>query len=234
MWRAVLRSMYSSGLNPLTSPAILQSKMVVSKCVIRPTPETPSTMFDHTVSRSFPIGVIKPMPVTATRRPLELDVMLPAYGRQGQITPARSGKTCPSVWTPCPYRHQGRASEQLADLQGELQSQTSRRHLQISPEQLAQLVEAVQDRVPVQSKVGRSFFDRSSNQVGLERFQELSAVAHLGIKEAAEAVRYETFGEAWILGQDEMRDQFVVAVDHAFRAQLAAGLDRLLGLEVRP
>src|ERR1700686_940213 len=34
-------------------------------------PDTPSTMFDHTVSRSLPIGVTKPMPVTTTRRPLE-------------------------------------------------------------------------------------------------------------------------------------------------------------------
>src|SRR5713226_1612131 len=32
----------------------------------------PSTRFDHTVSRSLPMGVIKPIPVTATRRPLEL------------------------------------------------------------------------------------------------------------------------------------------------------------------
>src|SRR6267143_6074364 len=74
MWRAVLRSMYSSALKPLTSPAILVSKLVVSKCVIRPTPETPSTMFDQTVSTSLPMGVMKPMPVTATRRPLELDL----------------------------------------------------------------------------------------------------------------------------------------------------------------
>ena len=47
-------------------------------------PETPSIMFDQTVSTSLPIGVINPMPVTATRRPFELDVMAQAYGRQGQ------------------------------------------------------------------------------------------------------------------------------------------------------
>ena len=92
MWRAVLRSMYSSGLKPLTSPAILQSKIAVSKCVIRPMPETPSTMFDQTVSTSLPIGVTNPMPVTATRRPFELEVMKQAYGRQGQLTPSPCGK----------------------------------------------------------------------------------------------------------------------------------------------
>src|SRR5437879_9648408 len=83
MWRAVLRSMYSSALKPLTSAAILVSKRAVSKRVIWPTPETPSIMFDHTVSRSLPIGVMKPMPVTATRRPLELDVMDPSIGTAG-------------------------------------------------------------------------------------------------------------------------------------------------------
>ena len=83
MRRAALGSMYSSGLKPLTSPAILVSKLVVSKWVMRPMPETPSTMFDQTVSRSLPIGVMKPMPVTATRRPFELDAMTQGYGRQG-------------------------------------------------------------------------------------------------------------------------------------------------------
>src|SRR6266436_4825554 len=72
MWRAVLRSMYSSGLKPLTSAAILVSKPLVSNRVIGPMPDEPSTMFDHTVSRSLPMGVMKPMPVTATRRPLDL------------------------------------------------------------------------------------------------------------------------------------------------------------------
>src|SRR5258708_20789696 len=72
MGRAVFLSMYSSGLKPLTSAAILVSKRLVWKRVMRPTPDTPSTMFDHTVSRSLPMGVMKPIPVTATRRPLDL------------------------------------------------------------------------------------------------------------------------------------------------------------------
>src|ERR1700730_10983301 len=120
MWRAGLRSIYFSGVKPLTSPAILQSKIVVLKCVIRPIPETPSIMFDQTVSTSFPIGVMKPMPVTATRRPLELDVMSPAYGRRGQSTLAFGGKTGPQAWTSCPNLHQSGNSEQLSDLQRKL------------------------------------------------------------------------------------------------------------------
>src|SRR5229473_4449320 len=140
MWRAVLRSMYSSGLNPLTSPAILQSKIVVSKCVIRPIPETPSIKFDQTVSTSFPIGVMKPMPVTATRRPLELDVMPSAYGRRGQSTLAFGGKTGPPAWTSCPKLHQIQQLEQLSDLQGELEPEARRWDFEVSTEKLTELV----------------------------------------------------------------------------------------------
>src|SRR5258708_13369676 len=136
MWRAVLRSMYSSGLKPLTSPAILVSKPVVSKWVIWPMPETRSTMFDHTVSTSFPIGVMKPMPVTATRRPLELDVMRPAYGRKGQLALAFGGKTGPQVWTSSPNLYQNPLSEQLSDLQRELQAQAGRPYLHVTPHPL--------------------------------------------------------------------------------------------------
>src|SRR5579859_1652078 len=91
MWRAVLRSIQSSGLKPLTSAAILVSKPSVSKCVIQLTPETPSTRFDQTVSTSLPIGVTKPMPVTATRRPLECEFIaskttdLKAYLQQWKV-----------------------------------------------------------------------------------------------------------------------------------------------------
>src|SRR5437016_14361091 len=64
--------MYRSGSKSFTSAAILVEYSVVSKRVIGPTPETPSTRLDQTVSRSFPTGVTKPRPVTATRRPLAL------------------------------------------------------------------------------------------------------------------------------------------------------------------
>src|SRR5258708_5087717 len=147
MWRALLRSLYSSGLKPLTSPAILQSKIVVSKWVIRPIPETPSIRFDQTVSTSFPIGVMKPMPVTATRRPLELDVMRAAYGRRGQSTLAFGGKTGLSAWTSCPNLHRIPQLEQLSDLQRELQPEARRRDFEVPAEKLAQLVETVQDGV---------------------------------------------------------------------------------------
>src|SRR5258708_20509616 len=151
MWRAVLRSMYSSGLKPLTSPAILQSKIVVSKCVIRPVPEKDWSMLGQSVSRSFPIGVMKPMPVTATRRPLELDVMWPAYGRRGQSTLAFGGKTSLPAWTSCPTLHQIPQLEQLSYLQGELQPEARRRDVQVSTEKLTQLVETVQHGVAVRA-----------------------------------------------------------------------------------
>src|SRR5438552_18956951 len=132
MWRAVLRSMYSSGLKPLTSAAILVSKLAVSKRVMRPTPETPSTMFDHTVSMSFPIGVIKPMPVTATRRPLDFGscVINPAYGRRVESAPARSGKNCMILWTHCPKA----ISEELAEIERELQPKPGRGHVEVAPQ----------------------------------------------------------------------------------------------------
>src|SRR5262249_56302063 len=89
--------------------AILVSKFVVSKRVMRPTPETPSIMFDQTVSMSFPIGVMKPTPVTATRRPLWLEVMSQGYGQDGQPAAAPSGKTRRILCTACPKPHGERA-----------------------------------------------------------------------------------------------------------------------------
>src|SRR5215472_12265879 len=68
--------MYCSGSKSLSSAAILVEYSLVSKCVIGPTPETPSTRLDQTVSRSFPIGVTKPSPVTATRRPFACVIAL--------------------------------------------------------------------------------------------------------------------------------------------------------------
>src|SRR4029077_8718037 len=138
MCRAVLRSMYSSGLKPLTSPAIVVSKPVVSKCVIWPMPETPSIMFDQTVSRSLPIGVMKPMPVTATRRPLELFAMAQGYGRQGLSTLARDVKTGRLVRTRCPNQD----LDELSEIQRQLQAQATRGAVEVAAEELAQLVQA--------------------------------------------------------------------------------------------
>src|SRR5258708_2463376 len=179
MWRAGLRSMYSSGVKPVTSPAILQSKIVVSKCVIRPIPETPSIKFDQTVATSFPIGVMKPMPVTPTRRPLELDVMRPAYGRRGQSTLAFGGKTSLSAWTSCPNLHQVPQLEQLSYLQGELQPEARRRDFQVSTEKLTQLVETVQHGVAVPAERGSGLPHRYSHPVSPERLPHTGAPAHL-------------------------------------------------------
>src|ERR1700682_1633217 len=134
--------MYSSGTKPLTAAAIFVSKPLVSKWVMRPTPETPSIMFDHTVSTSLPIGVMKPMPVTATRRPLELEVMTQAYGRQGQCPSACSGKTGGKSWTWCPRP----LLEQLPELQGQLQPQAGGRGPVGGPQELAAVVGAVNGR----------------------------------------------------------------------------------------
>src|ERR1700674_1088130 len=164
--------MYSSGLKPLTSPAILQSKIAVSKCVIRPIPETPSIMFDQTVLRSLPIGVMKPMPVTATRRPLELDVMTSAYGRRGESTLAPCGKTGLNAWTWCPNLHQVPQLQQLSDLQGELQPQPRRGNFKVPAEQLAELVEAIQDRVAMEPGGGGGFLHRSPPEGSPPRLPE--------------------------------------------------------------
>src|SRR5438128_9136485 len=230
MWRAVLRSMYSSGLKPLTSAAILVSKFVVSKRVMRPTPETPSTMFDHTVSMSFPIGVMKPMPVTATRRPLWLDVMASAYGRGVESTPASGGKTWMNLRTSCPNP----ISEHLLEVERELEPEAGRRHVEVATEQLLQLLEPVQDRVPVEPQGRRGVLDGALGQVRLEGLQQLLPVADLVVHEPAQAVGHEPLGKQRVLGENQLRDHFVVAVHEGIRPELAPSLKRLLGLKVGP
>src|SRR6266446_8479932 len=181
MWRAVLRSMYSSGLKPLTSAAIFVSKFVVSNRVIRPTPETPSIMFDQTVSISFPIGVMKPMPVTATRRPLDFDssVISPAYGREVPTTPSPGGKSRVILWT----RRPKSISEQLLKVERQLQPQAVGRDVEVAAQQLLQLLQPVQHGVPVQAQGGRGVLDGALGQVGLERLQQLFSVPDLRIHE---------------------------------------------------
>src|SRR6266566_3440801 len=222
--------MYSSALKPLTSAAILVSKFVVSKRVILPTPETPSTMFDQTVSMSFPIGVMKPMPVTATRRPLDFDssVISPAYGREVPTAPSPGGKTCMSLWTRSPKS----ISEQLLEVERELEPQAVGRDIEVAPEQLFQLLQAVQDRVPMQAKGGRGVLDGAFGQVRLQRLQKLFAVADLGIHQRAKAVGDESLGEERVLGQDEVGDDLIVAVDDRLGPELAPCFESLLGLQV--
>src|SRR5258708_16300617 len=176
---------------------------------------------------------MKPMPVTPTRRPLELDVMRPAYGRRGQSTLAFGGKTSLSAWTSCPTLHQIPQLEQLSYLQGELQPEARRRDFQVSTEKLTQLVETVQHGVAVQAERGSGLLHRSSHQVGLESLEQLGAIAHLGVDQAPEVVRHEPLGQARVLGQHEVGDELVVAVHHPVRTQLSSRLDRLLRFEIR-
>src|ERR1700733_7078926 len=61
-------SIQRRGSKPRTSPAIRQSKFVVSKWVIGPMPLFPATMFFHTSSVPMPHPQTRPTPVTTTRR----------------------------------------------------------------------------------------------------------------------------------------------------------------------
>src|SRR5215467_3615216 len=96
--------MYCSGSKSLTSAAILVEYSLVSKWVIGPTPETPSTRLDQTVSRSFPIGVTKPSPVTATRRPLGCVIALKSTDRRYKPAYPRCWNRSALFWTLRPGR----------------------------------------------------------------------------------------------------------------------------------
>jgi hypothetical protein len=45
-------------------------------------------------------------------------------------------------------------------------------------------------------------------------------------------VHHTALGQAWILSEDEVGDDLVMAVHDTFRTKLAPGFDRLLRLEV--
>src|SRR6266851_5016354 len=230
MWRAVFRSMYSSALKALTSPAILVSKFVVSKWVIRPIPETPSTRFDQTVSTSLPIGVINPMPVTATRRPLELDLTF----TQQRIRTWRPT----NIVTGCEKERSGLdlvskpSSDKPSNVQRQLQAKPACRGVEVGSEELAQLVQAVQNRVAVEVECRGGRLHRTRVEISLQRFQELLRVLGLGIEQRAEAVGHEALRKAGILGEDKVRDHLVVSMRHGVGAQLPAGFDGLLRLQV--
>src|SRR2546426_6796234 len=224
--------MYSSALKPLTSPAILVSKFVVSKWVMRPMPESPSTRFDHTASTSLPIGVMKPMPVTATRRPLELDLA----GTSMRIRTWRPTHIV-TVWE---NERRGLdfvsnpGSDQLPQIQSQLEPEAIGGVIEIASQELAKLVQPVEDRVPVKVELGGGLLDRSAREVGLEGFQQLLAVAGPWIEQRAEAVRDKALRKPRILGKNQVRDNLVMPVRDRVGPQLSAGFDRLLGLEVGP
>ena len=66
--RTSLKFIHAFGSKSGTSPATLQSYGSGSQSVIRLRPETPLTRLLQTVSTSSPMGLTRPMPVTAMRR----------------------------------------------------------------------------------------------------------------------------------------------------------------------
>ena len=113
-----------------------------------------------------------------------------------------------------------------------MEPQAVGRDIEIAPEQLFQLLQAVQDRVPVQAEGGRGVLDGAFGQIRLQRLQKLFAVADLGIHQRAKAVGDESLGEERVLGQDEVGDDLIVAVDDRLRPELAPCFESLLGLQV--
>src|ERR1700693_3653560 len=192
-------------------------------------PDTPSTMFDHTVSRSLPIGVMKPIPVTATRRPLELFAMTQGYGRQGLLNMALGVKTSSIVRTRSPDWW----LKELAKIQGKLQAEATCRGVEVATEEVAQLVKTVEHRVAVQVECCGGILHRPGPQVCLQSLPQLFAIAGLAVEQCTEAVDDEAFGKTRVLRQDELRYDLVMPVHDSFGPQLAPDLDRLLGLEVR-
>src|SRR6185436_13699764 len=60
--------MYCSGSKPLTSQAKCTGSSAESKRVIGPAPDSPAMRAAQVLATSFPNGVTRPIPVTATRR----------------------------------------------------------------------------------------------------------------------------------------------------------------------
>src|SRR5215471_6887382 len=174
-------------------------------------PDTPSTMFDHTVSWSLPIGVTNPMPVTATRRrPLECELMLqPAYGPGGQKTSAPCGKRPSELWTRSPRI---RRLEQLPQADRQLQPKPGWRLVQVAAEQLAEPVQAVEHGVAVELQLRGRVLDRAAGQVRLERLHQLLAVARRGFEQRAQRLTDEPLGEHRVLGHEQVGDHLVVPV----------------------
>src|SRR5438067_1318739 len=185
-------------------------------------------MFDQTVSMSLPMGVTKPIPVTATRRPLWLEVMRPAYGRQVESAPSPSGKTGVILRTQRPKS----ISEELAEIERELETEPGGGQVQVAAEQLLQLLQPVEDGVAVQPQGCGRLLDRAFRQIRLQRLQELLSVADLWVHEPAEAVGDEPLREQGVLREHQLRDHLVVTVDHGVRPELAACLEGLLRLQV--
>ena len=78
---AILRSMTVFGSKSRTSAAIRTSNSEASNAVIRRVPVTPSWRFRQYVSKSLPMGMTAPRPVTTARR---------ARSDEGTVTPSWS------------------------------------------------------------------------------------------------------------------------------------------------
>ena len=70
-----------------------------------------------------------------------------------------------------------RNSDEFAQLQGEMEALAGRGFIEISAEELAELVQAIEDGMAVEAEGGGGLFDGTSLQVGVKGFQQLLAVA---------------------------------------------------------
>ena len=68
MCRASFAGMYCSTSKPFTSPAMVQAMPEASKRLIVPMPERPASRLAQPSATVLPTGLIRPSPVTTTRR----------------------------------------------------------------------------------------------------------------------------------------------------------------------
>ena len=124
-------------------------------------------------------------------------------------------------------------SDELAKVQRQLQPKPARRCVEISAQELAQLVQAVEHGVAVEVERGGGILDRSRGEVSLQRLNQLLAPPGLPIQKWPQGVRNEALGEHGALREDELGDHLVVSVRNRLGAQLPAGFDGLLCLQER-
>src|SRR4029077_2397018 len=124
-------------------------------------------------------------------------------------------------------------SDELAQVQRQLQPKPARRGGEKRAQELSQLVQAVEDGMPMEVERSGGILDRSRGEVGLERLEQLLAAPRLPIQKRPQGVRHEALREHGALGEDELGDHLVVSVRTRLGAQLPAGFDGLLCLQER-
>src|SRR4029077_14792451 len=97
---------------------------------------------------------------------------------------APGGKTGARLWTRCPVRR----SEQLAEVQRELQAGAARRRVEVAAQELAQLPQPIQNGVPVHFQCARSVLDGAGGDIRLESFQQLDVAAAGGLDQRTQAL----------------------------------------------